>query len=157
MREHQLSDEINPHLLTIGYERQTIESYLNQLKQAGVTLLCDVRRNPVSRKSGFSKRTLSKNCEDAGIRYEHLPELGIPTDQRRHLETQADYDTLFATYKKDMLPTQAATLETIREWMDSGERVALTCYERMPQQCHRRCVAEAIEQKFGQEYAARHL
>jgi len=63
-------------LLTIGYEGRSLESYLNELLRAGVTLLCDVRGNPFSRKYGFSKSTLSKACEAVGIRYEHLPELG---------------------------------------------------------------------------------
>jgi hypothetical protein len=40
-----------PALLTIGYEGKSLEHYLNQLLQAGVTLLCDVRRNPLSRKN----------------------------------------------------------------------------------------------------------
>lgn len=44
------------------------------------------------------KGTLSKACEGVGIRYEHLPELGIASDERRNLETQADYDALFAQY-----------------------------------------------------------
>ena len=42
-------------IVTIGYEQRTLESYLNCLLQAGVTLLCDVRRNAFSHKYGFSK------------------------------------------------------------------------------------------------------
>lgn len=49
-----------PGLCTIGYEGCTLENYLNRLLRAGVTLLCDVRRNPLSRKYGFSKSTLCK-------------------------------------------------------------------------------------------------
>lgn len=69
-------------------------------------MLCDVRRNPWSRKYGFSKSTLSNACEGVGIRYEHLPELGIVSDARRNLETQADYDALFAHYERYDLPKQ---------------------------------------------------
>ena len=86
----------NPGLVTIGYEGKCLENYLNQLLRAGVTVLCDVRRNPLSRKYGFSKGTLSKACEGLGIRYEHIPQLGIASEERRNLETQADYDALFA-------------------------------------------------------------
>jgi uncharacterized protein (DUF488 family) len=28
----------------------------------------------------------------------------------------------------------------------SGEHAALTCDERLPEECHRHCVAEALEQ-----------
>src|SRR5262249_34427565 len=86
-------------LSTIGYEGRTLEGYLNELLRAGVTLLCDVRRNPISRKFGFSKGTLAKGCEGVGLRYQHLPELGIASEQRQNLTTQADYDALFADYE----------------------------------------------------------
>jgi hypothetical protein len=142
---------------TIGYEGRTLESYLNELLRAGVTLLCDVRRNPISRKYGFSKRTLATGCEGVGIGYEHLPELGIASEQRRDLDTQADYDALFAEYERDSLPQQADALSKIRAWVRSGARVALTCYERLPHQCHRHCVAEALERESGKKFAARHL
>ena len=142
---------------TIGYEGRTLESYLNELLHAGVTLLCDVRRNPISRKYGFSKSTLAKGCEGVGIRYEHLPELGIASDQRQSLESQADYDALFALYERKSLPLQGKALGTIQEWVRSGARVALTCYERLPQQCHRHCVAEAMERRVGNGLEAQHL
>lgn len=142
---------------TIGYEGRSLEEFLNELLRSGVTLLCDVRRNPMSRKYGFAKSTLSKGCEGIGVRYEHLPELGIASEQRQSLETQADYDALFAVYERECLPLQTAALERINGWVDSGERVALTCYERLPQQCHRHCVAGALEGIFGKGLAARHL
>ncbi|MGO8992152.1 MAG: DUF488 family protein [Polyangiaceae bacterium] len=145
-----------PSLATIGYEGRTIESYLNELLQAGVTLLCDVRRNALSRKYGFAKSTLSTGCAGVGIRYEHLPELGIAAEQRRSLETQADYDALFDDYERESLPQQGGALATIQSWIGTGERVALTCYERLPHQCHRHCVAEALERRL-QDVAAKHL
>lgn len=141
------SNQSGPALLTIGYEGKCLEGYLNQLLRAGVTLLCDVRRNPLSRKYGFSKLTLSKACEGVGIGYEHLPELGIASDKRRHLETQKDYDALFAIYEREYLPAQNAALDRIRRWLvDGKQRVALTCFEELPQQCHRHCVAKVFEQ-----------
>ncbi len=144
-------------LVTIGYEGRSLENYLNELLRAGVTVLCDVRRNPLSRKYGFSKGTLTKACEGVGIRYEHLPELGIASDERRNLETQADYDALFAHYERHDLPKQGAPLSKIRGWIEQGERVALACYEAQSCQCHRHCVAEALEQMSGANLRAHHL
>src|ERR1022692_1489879 len=106
-----------PGLVTLGYESKTLEAYLNQLLQDGVTLLCDVRRNPLSRKYGFSKSTLSNACERVGIRYENLPKLGIDSEERRDLKTQADYDALFAAYERKTLPHQKAALTKIRGWV----------------------------------------
>ena len=144
-------------LVTIGYEGRSLESYLNELLRDGVTVLCDVRRNPLSRKYGFSKGTLSKACEGVAIRYEHLPELGIASDQRQDLRTQADYDALFVEYERESLPRQQASLEKIRGWVARGDRVALTCFERQPEQCHRHCVAEALERMSDTKLTAHHL
>ncbi len=146
-----------PGIATIGYEGHSLEAYLNILLEDGVTLLCDVRRNALSRKYGFSKRTLSNACEGVDIRYEHLPKLGISSDQRKDLSTQESYDHLFASYQRDVLPEQSASLECIAEWVEKGERVALTCYEHLPGQCHRHCVSETMQQRLGSTYTTRHL
>jgi hypothetical protein len=144
-------------LATIGYEGRTLESYVNILINAGVTLLCDVRRNPLSRKYGFSKTTLANACAGVGIRYEHLPELGVASERRQGLETQADFDALFAEYVRDDLPKQRPALTKIREWIRGGARVALTCYEREPKSCHRHCVAAAVERGANLKVVTQHL
>lgn len=146
-----------PGLCTIGYEGRSLEGYLNILIRDGVTLLCDVRRNPLSRKYGFSKGALSKSCEGVGIRYEHLPELGIASEERRELKTKADYNNLFDKYAHEDLSKQINALTKIKMWIEKGARVALTCYERLPEQCHRHCIAEAIEEKFGKAFTPQHL
>ncbi len=144
-------------LMTIGYEGRSLEGYINALLKHGVTVLCDVRRNPLSRKYGFSKKTLSTACEGVGIRYAHLPELGIVGDRRQSLDTQADYDRLFEDYEQNDLPRQDAAIDSIRALLGTGERVALTCYEQLPHQCHRHCVAEAVERRGKGSLAAVHL
>jgi hypothetical protein len=161
--EQQKVEEAKPApqpagLTTIGYEGRTLEGYLNTLLRDSVTLLCDVRRNPLSRKYGFSKSTLSGACERVGIHYEHLPELGIESEARQDLHTQADYDTLFAKYERDSLPRQTVALEKIEGWiLNDNERVALTCYEAQPCQCHRHCVADALERAGTPSLTPKHL
>ncbi len=144
-------------LTTIGYEGMTLERFLNTLLQAGVSVLCDIRRNPLSRKYGFAKTTLAKGCESVGIRYEHLPELGVASEQRQGLTTQAHYDALFAEYRRKSLPKQTAALDKISTLIANGEVVTLMCYEHLPRQCHRHCVAEALERRIGSGTVALHL
>ena len=45
---------------TIGYEGRAIDEYMNLLLENHVKVLCDVRKNPISRKRGFSKTALSE-------------------------------------------------------------------------------------------------
>jgi uncharacterized protein (DUF488 family) len=130
-------------LLTIGYEGRSLDEYLALLREAGATVLCDVRRNPLSRKRGFSKRSLAAACAGAGIRYEHLPELGIASERRKAVVTKADVDALFAEYRRE-LPEQAAAVDRVRVLVRAGERVALTCFERSPADCHRHVLAETL-------------
>jgi uncharacterized protein (DUF488 family) len=91
-------------LLTIGYEGRSLAEYLGLLREAGCTLLCDVRRNAFSHKRGFSKRALADGCAGAGIRYEHRPALGIASADRRGADTPAGVAALFARYRQELLP-----------------------------------------------------
>lgn len=142
---------------TIGYEGLSVDAYLDKLLQNNIDVLCDVRNNPLSRKYGFSKKELARNCERLGIRYHHLPELGIASAERRNLTTQSDYETLFEKYERDDLPRQQATLNLIHSWVLEDKRVALTCYELSPHQCHRHCVAEAVARLFNPPLSPVHL
>jgi len=137
-------DESATPLSTIGYEGRSLEGYLNLLLRSGVTLLCDVRRNPFSRKWGFSKNTLAMGCAAVGIRYENLPELGIAPEKRHAVASEQDRDALFADYERQTLPQASAAIDRIRDWIQSGERVALTCFELNPQDCHRSRLAAVV-------------
>ncbi len=137
-----------PGLVTIGYEGRSLDVYLKILYDDGVEILCDVRRNAFSRKYGFSKRVLASSCENMGMRYEHLPQLGIASKERRNLKTRSDRDALFKKYKQSYLPRQESALQTIMEWITDGRRVALTCFELDPGQCHRHCISEALKKKM---------
>jgi uncharacterized protein (DUF488 family) len=136
-------------LLTIGYEGRSLDEYLGLLTDAGCTLLCDVRRNAFSHKRGFSKRALAEGCAGAGIRYEHVPELGIASADRQGIESPADVDALFDRYRREMLPGQSAAIARIAGWLRDGEVVALTCFERDPLGCHRHVLADALVAATG--------
>lgn len=143
-------------LFTIGYEGDSIDGYLQRLIRADVKLLCDVRRNPLSRKTGFSKKQLTTYCDRVGIGYVHLPELGIPSHRRAALHTQADYDALFERYETEDLPHQGEAIERLGKLLEAHERIALTCFEKEPHSCHRHCVAEAVEKQLDSP-TAQHL
>lgn len=144
-------------LFTIGYEGRDVDQYLKQLLDAGVRLLCDVRRNPLSRKYGFSKSALSGALSSVGIEYRHIPELGIESDLRKNLKTFADYQRLFARYEHETLKQQELFVRHIAAYVAEFSRVALTCFERDPKFCHRGRVAQAIEKLPDWKWQVSHL
>lgn len=140
-------------LFTIGYEGVSLEQYINKLIIEDVHVLCDVRKNAYSQKYGFSKSQLEKACRGTGIRYVHIPALGIASDKRKTLSSQRDYDVLFEEYERTVLATQREALAYIRNLIRSDRRVALTCFEKDPGQCHRTRVANALMETAGEEYS----
>ena len=139
---------INNHkvLYTIGYEGIAFEAYVNRLIKNGVRLLCDVRKNPLSRKYGFSKNNLSVLLPKLGISYKHIPELGIPSPLRSSLTSKADYARLFAQYCQQ-LPQKTDSLQHIEALLEEHKRVALTCFEKIHTSCHRHCISECLQEK----------
>jgi uncharacterized protein (DUF488 family) len=131
-------------LVSIGYEGLSLEAYINYLIRFGVKRVCDVRKNPLSRKFGFSKTALKRSLEHMGIEYRHFPKLGIPSDKRQTLNTQRDYDRLFDRYEKEILCNQSEAVAEIANLMNDVGRIALLCYERLPEQCHRTRVANSV-------------
>ena len=55
-------------------------------------------------------------------------------------------------------PTEPPSPNKIAGWvMEEGQRVALTCFELLPHQCHRHCVSDALQKIFGPKLAAHHI
>lgn len=135
-------------LFTIGYEGLSFEKYVNLLICHDVRLLCDVRRNPLSRKFGFSKGSLSHLLPKLGIEYIHIPELGVASESRNSLETESDYEQLFEAYKKSLIQKKGS-LEKLNVLLDQHTRIALTCFEKQHDSCHRHCISEYIEDARG--------
>jgi uncharacterized protein (DUF488 family) len=91
---------------TIGYEETPAKSVLDELEQAGVKLLVDVRAVASSRRPGFSKSQLAAGLDERGISYLHLRGLGTPKEGR--LAARAGhYETLQKIYAKHLKTPQA--------------------------------------------------
>lgn len=144
-------------LFTIGYEGISLEEYLNRLLKNDVKVLVDVRNNPLSMKYGFSKSQLQRYCNSLGIEYVHYPEVGIQSEQRQELNTQADYDKLFTIYCENNLKKTISSQEKILNLLKEKKRIALTCFEANICQCHRKHLAEAIENLPSFEYEVKHI
>ncbi len=144
-------------LFTIGYEGNSLENYLLKLLKNNVKVLIDVRRNPLSMKFGFSKSLLSKFCNALDIDYVHMPEVGIESESRQDLISQADYDKLFENYKVSNLTRTLDIQTNILNLLKKEKRIALTCFEADICQCHRKPLAEAISNLPGFKYEIVHI
>ncbi len=142
--ESGIPDKKGTTLYTIGYEGITLEAYLNKLIQNNVRLLCDVRKNSASRKFGFSGGTLSRILPKFDITYVHIPGLGIESVKRKGLDLKADYEALFADYKKH-LPPKRPLIKEVHDLLKKCKRIALTCFEAEPEMCHRHCISDYLE------------
>lgn len=144
-------------LFTIGYEGISLESYLNKLIKNNIKVLCDVRKNALSMKYGFSKTQLKNACNGVGIQYVHIPEVGIDSDQRQELKSQSDYDVLFEKYKENNLTKTVTNQVEILALLKQNKRIALTCFEADICQCHRKHLSEAITNLKDFKYKLEHL
>src|SRR5512140_3916110 len=93
-------------LFTIGYEQTPARAVLDELEQAGVKLLVDVRAVAASRRPGFSKRQLAAGLDERGIGYLHLRALGTPKEGRLAARS-GKRDELFRIFEKHLKTPEA--------------------------------------------------
>lgn len=136
-------------LFTIGYEQTPAKSVLDELERAGVKLLVDVRAVASSRRPGFSKSQLAAGLDGRGISYLHLRGLGTPKEGRLAARS-GQYETLQKIYLKHLKTPQAKEeLDELSALVKKSGPVCILCYERDHLHCHRRWIAEIIEERDG--------
>lgn len=132
-------------LFTIGYEGLEPRRLTDALKDAGVGLLADVRAVANSRKRGFSKGALKAGIEEAGLAYAHLRTLGTPKAGREAARGH-DAALMRKIYCEEVLDTAdgGLALDALAAMAEAGP-TCLLCFERDPERCHRRVLAERLE------------
>lgn len=144
--EKQKRNFSEPKFFTIGYEGISLETYLNKLIINDIRLLCDVRKNSLSMKYGFSKSQLKNACQSIGIKYIHIPELGIESEKRQDLESMSDYNKLFEEYENTTLINNKQSINYLFQLTKEYKRVAITCFEKEVCMCHRGRVLNALKE-----------
>jgi uncharacterized protein (DUF488 family) len=134
-------------LFTIGYEQTPPKAVLDELQDAGVKLLVDVRAVTSSRRPGFSKNQLAAGLDERGIAYLHLKALGTPKEGRLAARS-GQYDELHRIYAAHLkTPDAKEELDELAMLVKKSGPVCLLCYERDHQHCHRQWIAEIIEKR----------
>ena len=141
-------------IATIGYEGLTPERFCEELREAGVRRVVDVRAIAGSRRPGFAKKALTAHLAAAGMEYEHVPALGTPAEGRaankagRMAEFRRIYEARLATPEAEhalaMLAVSCAETPS-----------CLLCLEADPLHCHRTMIADRLAEEHG--FAIHHL
>ncbi len=143
-------------LYTIGYEGLNEKSFLAWLNRYNISIVADVRQIPLSRKKGFSKTALNKILSKHNINYINFQSLGTTKEMRKELKKTGNYKKILSKFRRT-LNEKTQDLDEIHTLLDDGKNVTLLCFERDPQMCHRRIVAEEIKKRDGNGLKVKHI
>lgn len=130
-------------LFTTGYAGCNPQSFVDRLRVYSIEVLVDIRRNPISRKRGFSKLALQTFLHDNDIRYVHRQELGVPDELRRQLRAGGNLREYFDGFRA-YLDSQGESLRSLIE-LATTSRCCLMCLEADARECHRSVVTEVLQ------------
>ena len=135
-------------LATIGFTKKPARRFFGLLRESGVKRVVDVRLNNWSQLSGFAKQEdlawfLREIC---GIEYVHVPRLAptqeLLSDYRKKRIDWDGYEVRFL----DLMHERKVEEIISPEILDTG---CLLCSEHQPHRCHRRLVAEYLNDHWG--------
>ncbi len=135
-------------IYTIGFTKKSAQTFFTTLKASGAARIVDVRLNNVSQLAGFAKRDdlrffARSICQ---MDYVHTPDLA-PTQQM--LDEYKKLKGAWSEYEKRFLDLMRARRieDCIAPELIDGS--CLLCSEEKPHRCHRRLVAEYLQERWG--------
>lgn len=150
---------------TIGFGGKSAQAFFAKLSEAGVEKLIDIRRSNNTLYCGFTRsRDLPFFLERLGrIQYVHEPEFAPSVEllrdyQVRMKKNKKDPDT-WPEYVRRFSEEIAgrAVMDLFRKHAEGVRSVCLLCTEPIPDKCHRRLLAEYIQEQAGDAIDIIHL
>ena len=143
-------------LYTIGFTKKSAEQFFNLLRNNGVKQLVDVRISNSSQLAGFAKgKDLEYfTNEICHIPYKHIVDFA-PTKQlldqwHKHEVTWPEYTEIYTNILKSR--------EIIKKYgVKSFDNTCFLCSEDTPEQCHRRLLAEYMQEHSKEKVCIVHL
>jgi uncharacterized protein (DUF488 family) len=146
---------------TIGVYGFTLEEFRRTLREADVRLVLDVRQRRGVRGAQYAwanSKRLQEALADAGIGYQHHPELAPTTDLRQLQYREDDRLGVGKRSREQLAPEYVerytreildrADLDAVVAELPDAGAGALLCVERDPEACHRSLVAGRIEAEY---------
>jgi uncharacterized protein (DUF488 family) len=137
-----------PASWTIGHSTRTFDEFVELLHENQIETLVDVRHFPGSRRfPHFNKPDLAHALPKAGIRYEHLIELGGRRPAKPDSHNLQWRNASFRGYA-DYMETQPFCdgLNRLLQIAQTS-RTAIMCSEAVWWRCHRSMIADALKAK----------
>jgi uncharacterized protein (DUF488 family) len=132
-------------IFTIGHGVRPVEDVIEDLHNAGVRRLVDVRTAPGSRRNPqFGRDALAEALAGTGNAYEWRPDLGGFRKPRPDSRNTAIRNDSFRGYADHMETAEfRAALHELEE-TSSQTPTAIMCAEAVWWRCHRRMIADAL-------------
>jgi uncharacterized protein (DUF488 family) len=134
-----------PTVWSVGHGTRPVEELVVVLKEAGITVLADVRSVPGSRRHPqFGRSALTTSLAKAGIDYLHLRGLGGRRDalpDSPHVALSVD---AFRGYADHMSTAEFAEDYARLDTVARQKRAAFMCAETHWSKCHRRMLSDRL-------------
>lgn len=129
-------------IYTIGHKKKALSTFINQLREAEVDAVIDIRLRNTSHLLAYTKKDTLEFLlrEGFGIGYEHHPELAPTAEIMDAFREDGDW----VAYEEQFLPLLAErSVQDVGRAMVARYRApCLLCAEPTAEHCHRRLVAE---------------
>ncbi len=135
-------------VLTIGFTKKSARRFFDLLRGSGAKRIVDVRLNNGSQLSGFAKKDdlawfLDEICR---MDYVHLPGLAPTREMLRDYRSGRIDWNAYASRFIDLMRKRRIEDTIPREVLSDA---CLLCSEDQPHYCHRRIVAEYLNEHWG--------
>jgi len=122
-------------LYTIGHSNDSLEYFLERIRENGIDTVVDVRRIPYSRYAQqFNKKNFEKSLKNEGIHYIYMGDtLGGKITDPEYLTADGRIDYSKVTRSERFL----RGISRLEAGMKRGFTLAVMCAEKDPLKCHR--------------------
>lgn len=144
-------------LYTIGFTKKSAKDFFEIIKHNNIQLLIDIRLNNKSQLAGFTKGNDLKYFLDVICKCDYTHEMCFaPTKEilDSYKKKTIDWNNYTSSYVALMKKRSAVKLFLNKFY--KYEKVCLLCSEPVPDKCHRRLLAELI-QEADSEIVVSHL
>jgi uncharacterized protein (DUF488 family) len=142
----EISDHA-PRIWTIGHSTRKIDIFIALLEESGIKPLADVRMYPGSKRyPQCGREALAKSLGEAGIRYQHFPELGGRRKAKPDSKNIAWRNEMFRGYA-DYMETEdfRKGIARLIHLAEKAGPVAIMCAEAVWWRCHRSLISDYLK------------